>query len=262
MDFLEHYFTEALSDDLMSLQRYLQASDVDKALFRAEENPYLIRKYLEIEDIENEIFNDMEDYDIVDWLIENDPEVAIDYGEFLVGERDYYNNSTPQLYDIVTFIKFVRNSWIIHFTDAASDIHKDQNFKIGVPYDEYEKLALTTHFKDSFKTGGFNFGYEIGDVEKYAFQRGRPKYGNEAVLFRGDGVKVHHSGDEEPQVIFDGKQTFKPIIHIQYNKDSGAWLIKSNKTGEKIIEKDKITDIANWVDTNYSQYINHLEPKK
>lgn len=261
MNFNEYYFTEALSNDLMNLQRYLQMSSEDKALYRAMENPYLIHDYLSAEGKENKRFKKMEDYEIVEWLSEKDPETAIDYGEYLVGQREYYNNSEPQLYDIVDLIGFERQKWLVHFSDSAYKIQKDQNFKIGIPYEDYQRLALTTHFKNTSKTGGFNFAYDIDDVDKYAFDNhGKPKYGSEAVLFKGDGIKVYHSGDQELQVIFDGKQTYKPIIHIQYN--DGKWYVESSLTGEKIIEREKLTDIAKWVDLNYNQYRKHLEPMK
>lgn len=263
MNFNEYYFTEALSNDLMNLQRYLQMSSEDKALYRAMSTPYLIHDYLSAEGKENKRFKKMEDYEIVEWLSEKDPETAIDYGEYLVGQREYYDNSEPQLYDVVELISFVRQKWLVHFSDSAHQIKKDQNFKIGIPYEDYSRLALTTHFKNTAKTGGFNFGYEVEDVDRYAFDKrggGIPKYGKEAVLFKGDGIKVYHSGDEEPQVIFDGKQTYKPIIHVE--NDGDKWYITSSLTGEKIIEREKLTDIAKWIDLNYNQYRKHLEPKK
>lgn len=263
MNFKNFYFAEALSNDLMNLQRYLQMSPEDKALYRAMENPYLIHDYLSAEGKENKKFKNMEDYEIVEWLSEKDPETVVDYGEYLVGQKEYYDSSEPQLYDIVKLLGFIRQKWLVHFSDSANQIKNDQNFKIGIPYEDYQRLALTTHFKDKIKTGGFNFGYEVGDVDRYAFDdRGRPKYGKEAVLFKGDGLKVYHSGDEEPQVIFDGKQTYKPIIHVQYDDNNDIWYIESSQTGEKIIQKEKLTDVAKWVDQNYSQYRKHLEPKK
>ena len=256
MKFKEHYFTETLSNELVYLKRYLNSSDKDKAINRAFNNSYFIKDYFEAnEDKYREDFDEMEDYEIVDWLNDNDQETLIDFGEYVGEHRDYQTNYESELYDVVGFVGFVRQQWLVHFSDRALDIANDQNFKLGTPYEDYERLALTTHFTDISKTGGFNFAYEIGDVKRYAFDRGRPKYGKEAVLFKGDGIKVDHSGDEEPQVIFDGKSTKTPIIYIQYDD---VWFIESKITDERIIEKEDIVELAYWVDKNYDQYRKHL----
>lgn len=259
MNFTEHYFTEALSNELMHLKRYLEMSNEDKAMNRAFSNPYMVKEYLEEEGKSFDEIEDMEeDYEIVEWLSENDPETLVDYGEYLVGQKEYYDSSEPELYDIVDYRGFVRQKWMVHFSDRADEIAADQNFKIGVPYEDYNRLALSTYFKDISKTGGFNFAYEADDVRKYAFERGTPKYGKEAVLFKGDGIKVWHEGDIEEQVIYDGLQTKKPIIHIQYDGDK--WFVESTVNGEKIVEKDTVNEIADWVEQNYAQYRKHLEP--
>lgn len=258
MRFDEYYFTEALSNELMYLKRYLEMSDEDKAMNRAVSFPHLVNDYLDKEGEVKPEFKDMEEYEIVEWLYENDPETLVDYGEYLVGQREYYDSSEFELYDVADFQGFVRQGWLVHFSNRAHQIAADQNFKIGVPYEDVNRLALSTNFKDIAKTGGFNFAYDVDDVDKYAFDGGRPKYGDEAVLFMGDGLKIWHDGDSEKQVIFDGKQTKKPIILIQYDGD--VWYIESTKTGERIIEEDEITDIASWVERNYAQYRKHLEP--
>lgn len=255
--FDEYYFSESLSNELMHLKRYLEMSDEDKAMNRAFSYSDLINDYLEEEGKEREEFSDMESYEILEWLSENDPETLVDYGEYLVGEKQYYDSGEVELYDVADYRGFARQTWLVHFSDRAYQIFQDQTFKIGVPYEDYQRLALSTYVKDSAKTGGFNFAYDVDDVEKYAFDRREPKYGKEAVLFKGDAIKIWHSGDEEMQCIYDGKQTSKPIIHVQYDD---KWFIESTQTGERIIEEDNISDIANWVEKNYAQYRKHLEP--
>ena len=258
MKFKDHYFlTETLSNELVYLKRYLNSSVKEKAINRAFNNSYLIKDYFESnEDKYREDFDEMEDYEIVDWLNDNDQETLIDFGEYVVDDRNYLQSDEMELFDIVGYETFVRQQWLVHFSDRASDISNDQQFKVGIPYEDYERLALTTSFKDSYKTGGFNFAYEIDDVKRHAFNRGRPKYGKEAVLFKGDGIKVFHSGDDEPQVIFDGQSTKKPIIHIQYDND--VWFIESKISDERLIEKEDIVELAHWVDKNYDQYRKHL----
>jgi hypothetical protein len=257
MLFNEYYFTETLSNELKYLQTYLELSKIDKAINRAYQTPYLIQKYLKNENKMQDIFKDMEDYEIIEWLSENDKQTLIDYGEYIVGQSEYYNTSEAQLYDVANYLSFIRQQWLVHFSDQANLIVHDQAFKFGVPYEDYERLALSTHFKNIAKGGGFNFAYTVDDVKKYAFERGRPKYGLEAVLFKGDGLKIWHSGDEEKQVIFDGKSTTSPLIYLQF--DNGMWHIDSTQTGKKLIQSEKIIDICNWVDLNYAQYHKHLE---
>lgn len=259
---LEKLVNEALSNELMYLKRYLTMSDEDKTMNRAFDNPWWIDEYLSSIDYEEpDDFSDMEDYEKVEWLGDNDKTTMLEYGDYVADKSEYYSGSEQELYDLVDYTGFTRNKWLMHFSDNAYGIWSDQTFKHGTPYEDYERLALSTHFTDaSKKSGGYNFAYEIGDVDKYAFTgRGSsPKYGSEAVLFRGDGLRIYHNADEEFQVIFDGKSTKKPIIYIQY--DDGNWKIDSTQTGEKLVSLEKIEDVAAWVEQNYAQYRKHLEP--
>lgn len=237
-------------------------SEQDKAINRAYSNSYYIDDYLtEIDyDISDEFSNIEESFEKIEWLENNDKEILINFGEW-ISEQDWYiSSSEAELYDVVIYEGFVRNQWLIHFSDNAYDIWKDQTFKYGTEYSDYNRLALSTHFtRDSKKYGGFNFAYEDDDVDKYAFDRHGYKYGNEAILFKGDGIKIFHNGDEEPQVIFDGKATKGPLIYLEV--DDNEFKITSNIDSNKVLYKsEKIDNIVNWVDTNYAQYRKHLEP--
>ena len=55
----------------------------------------------------------------------------MEYGEYVYGNKRYYENSEVELYDIVEFKGFVRQKWLIHFSDDAYKIAKDQNFTKG-----------------------------------------------------------------------------------------------------------------------------------
>lgn len=260
MIFKDFYFTEALSNNLMHLQRYLNMSDVDKAINRAFNNSCLINAYIEKENYHSKIkgFDKMDEIEKVEALQKKDMKTLIDFGAFVEGEREYYDSQEMEFYDVVSDLGFVRNKWLIHFSTHAYDIVKDQTFKVGIPYEDYQLLGLTTMFKDIAKTGGFNFAFELKDVEKYYSDRGTPKYGTEAVIFKGDGIKVFHSGDNEPQCVFDGKSTYGPLIHVEYEDETGVWVIKSAKTNKVIYKNESIEKIVNWADLNYAQYINHL----
>ena len=237
-------------------------SDEDRATNRTHENSWMIGGFLDT--VEFEIpaeFDDMEDHEKVEWLAANNSELLNDFGEYIGNNGDYQGGSEQELYDAASYMGFVRNQWLLHFSDSAYNIWKDQRFNYGIEYHDYARLALSTHYTDAAKQrGGFNFAYDTNDnIKRYAFDRGRPKYGKEAVLFKGDGIKIDHYGDEEPQVIFDGKQTTGPIIYVEYT-DNG-WTINSTITGQKLIESDDIESIAAWVDQHYAQYRKHLTPK-
>jgi len=256
----QEYLKEVLSNQLKYLEQYLKMDERSQDINRALSHSYWIDEFLSEEEHDESIDEFENDSEKVEWLESHNPELLVKYGQYVKGIPSYNNDSEMELYDIVTYQGFVRQKWLIHFSDDAYSIAKDQNFKKGTPYEDYQRLGLSTHFRDISKTGGFNFAYEVKDVEKYYKERrnSRPKYGKEAVIFKGDGIKVWHYGDQEPQVIFDGKVTTKPIIYVEYNEDD-KWRINSTKTGEKIIEKEKIKDIINWVEQNYSQYQKHLE---
>jgi len=256
--------TEALSNQLMYLQRYLNMPRDDRDINRAHANTWNILEFLGEIDYELPAeLEGQEDYDIVDWLDNNDKPTLIKYGESLLNNRQYLDSSEQELYDAVDDRGFVRNEWLVHFSDDAYTIWRQQKFSYGTPYEDYQRLALTTHFtSEAKKYGGFNFAYELYDVKNYAFGNhgGRPKYGSEAILFRGDGIKIYHYGDDEPQVIFDGKSTNPPLIYIKYLDD--GWQIDSNVTNGKLIRFDDIEKIGEWVHWNYAQYRKHLEPTK
>ena len=262
------YFTEntliqeALSNELMYLQRYLTMPSDDLNINRAHSNPWMIGDF--VVETEYELPPELEgreDYEIVEWLAENDEPTLIEYGQYVANSNNYNETSERELYDMVTYRGFVRNEWLVHFSDNADSIWRKQKFTHGIGYHDYQRLGLSTHFSDEAKQyGGFNFAYKVDDVNMYGFNRGRPKYGSEAILFRGDGIEIYHDGDDEPQVIFDGKATNPPLIYIQ--EENGEWIINSNRTSGKIIRFDDIEKIGYWVDNNYAQYHKHLEPTK
>ena len=99
MDFGQYYFTEVLSNELMSLQRYLQMDDESKAVNRAIDNPYLIDDFLVDEgylDPNNKKFNKSllkikkmgEDYEKVEWLYENSLKYVWNMGNMFMVTRD------------------------------------------------------------------------------------------------------------------------------------------------------------------------------
>lgn len=147
----------------------------------------------------------------------------------------------------------VRNQWLIHFTDDAWGIHA-KGFQRGVW--NLAQLGLTTHVPESEKeSGGYNFSYLLSDFAQYGKERFRGwKYGKEAVLFRASGLVVYHHGDQEPQVIFEGKSARDIVPISETNEGYG---VHSCRTDDLLFEAD-LEDVVGWVVSNYSQYRKHL----
>jgi hypothetical protein len=151
----------------------------------------------------------------------------------------------------------VKNQWLIHFSDNAQNIYWDQKFNKGV-YD-YTRLGLTTHLPESEKEdGGYNFAYLLKDYMRYGRDRGRWKYGKQAVLFKASGIQVWHYGDSEPQVIFWGPSAFD-IVLIKEDVNTGDYYIKSNHNYNPPYSGD-FDDCVNWLTNNFNQYKRILLP--
>lgn len=152
-----------------------------------------------------------------------------------------------------------RNTWLIHFSNDAKQIHK-QGFKHGM-YD-LNKLGLTTKFhnEDEFKkNGGWNFAFIANSSDtKKSIDHDVSKYGYSAVMFQSSGVAVYHHGDQENQVIFQGKYINpRDTVYIEGTRQllSITWQVMSRD--EKILyENDDIRKVINWVEQNYQQYKN------
>ena len=75
-------------------------------------------------------------------------------------------------------------------------------------------------------------------------------YLKELVIFKSSGVRLWHSGDDENQTIFWGKEA----SHINcINNEYGDWVIR-NKVGNKIYENENLEKVVDWVVNNYDQY--------
>lgn len=152
-----------------------------------------------------------------------------------------------------------RTTWLIHFSDSAHEIFY-YGFKYGT--DDMSKLGLTTHFYTGrgMKSGqGWNFAFianRIRDILK-AFRNGRNKYGKNAVMFMSSGVEVDHYGDEETQVIFQGKDV-NPRDMVYLRDDGGTWEVMPRNGSRPVYKNDEIENVIKWVESNYQQYRNVL----
>jgi hypothetical protein len=152
--------------------------------------------------------------------------------------------------------KIPRTTWLIHFSDHAYDIYYN-GFKYGS--DDITKLGLTTHYHTGrgFKSGqGFNFAFIAQSRDALNADlgtRGRTKYGREAVMFMSSGVEVLHYGDEEHQIIFQGKEV-NPRDMVYLKNDGGTWMVMPRRGDRAVYQNDHIGNVIKWVVAHYQQY--------
>jgi ribosomal protein S18 acetylase RimI-like enzyme len=169
-------------------------------------------------------------------------------GDYLEYDSSIASDPEAPTFLTVDFLRDVNEEWLVSFTDAAKAIAA-QGFKYGIS--DPGMLALTTQFTDNAKkNGGYNFAYAANDPRHY---RKGEKYGSQFVVFKASGILAYHHGDEEPQVIFWGKDAhdFVPVMQ----DDSGLWTIYDGE-GEPLFESDDIKGAVDWVINNYSAYRN------
>jgi hypothetical protein len=128
--------------------------------------------------------------------------------------------------------KVLRNAWLVHFTADAEKVAR-QGFRRGV--EDPMRVGLTTLLSQSQKrTPGYTFAFRPEDVNRYAWSRGRPKYGKEAVVFRADAIFAYHTSDEEDQAIAWGPEA-KDIRAVWMD---GRNPVLTNENGENVVYDD------------------------
>lgn len=149
-----------------------------------------------------------------------------------------------------------RQTWLIHFSDQASDISAE-GFTKGVS--DMEQIALTTWLHDNTKKyGGYNFGFIAGGRDSRNAAR-EGKYGKYAVMFQSSGLEIYHYGDEEHQVIFWGK-AIDPQTIVELGRDGNEWMVipryksSMSQKGRDVAYRGTFEDVVNWVEHNWFQY--------
>ena len=143
----------------------------------------------------------------------------------------------------------VKNQWLVHKTDEPGEISL-HGFTRGMW--DLARLGLTTYFTDKAKTGGYNFAVPAGEAGRI-----ERKYGKHAVLFRASGIRIHHYGDEEDQVIFWGRDA-RDIVPI--HERGGEWCLPEGGNGRPVFEAERLQDAVDWAVANFQQYRRWLVP--
>jgi len=254
---------------MMPLKRLMTMSDEDKEDYLIRDFYYLspdfIVNHVDLSDLGYDDENE-DSYEIAEDL--TDRINGGDLKQYREGFIEYikayldsnYTEQPPFL--AMEYIKDIHNGWLIHFSDNADSI-SDSGFVFGT--DEFNNLSYSGCRTGNKFGQGYNFAYDVNDFEKY-YQSSRssaPKYGKGAVLFRASGIKVWHYGDEEYQVIFNGK-TVNSVVYIRYNDaDSDYdWCIKNNRTRRIIVQDDNLAKLVKWYINNEAQYQTPVKGKK
>jgi len=265
---LKSLILEYVSNPIIDLGKYLQISDEQKGMELAYDIgaekifDWIDEKYPQLTD---QIRGFDYGSEAVEWISHHHPDIFKLFSKYVyimsASESDMYDAGRPgsPSWYYMDFRSYIKNQWLIHFSDRADEIWRDQTFKYGM--DDYTALGLTTYYKDEPKKfGGYNFAYDIADYARYGrsnYSGGRWKYGKEAVIFKASGVKVWHHGDEEPQVIFWGK-TANDIVHLKQT-DPGPWGVVNSKKGNNVFIGE-LPDVVKWVVKNFNQYKSVLLP--
>jgi hypothetical protein len=241
--------------DITTLKRYLNLSKEDQKKYLSEEYWYTWEYFVDEHDEYDEY--EVNDYDEVNDLPDEVKEVWDTWIYDKLDKGDHIdiniNDEDVPTWVFMDFVELVKNRWLVHLTNDADGI-MSKGFLYGV--DNMEKLGLTTHMGDADKEmGGYNFAYDIQDVDRYGKSRGRYKYGEEAVFFRASGIKIQHHADEEPQIIFYGN-TATDIIPAYQN--DGSWELRSIKTNETVVTRNSLGQLGEWLEKNFAQYSKSL----
>lgn len=273
----EIFLKEYITNNEVYLKDYLSMSEEQRKYYLPHEYHYFFDNFLDEEEIDfqaprevvqsNYVDEPDEEVDMFDstielmtWLENNDRETYKAFADYLYNKIDKNELPIPESeYPAWSYFDdnpvVIKNQWLIHFTDNATDVALE-GFKYGV--EEMDKLGLTTQLGEfDKKYGGYNFAYLLSDFQKYGsssygnWTKSGYKYGKEAVIFRASGVKVWHHSDEEPQVIFYGN-TATNIIPITEGDDK-KWSIR-NRNNRILFESDELESVVSWLVKNYDQY--------
>ncbi len=264
-----------IRQDLSWLKSYLSMTPEQEAEDLAQLFPHLFVEWalsLPEEQLPSKLtWADLEDaraepWDIVDkWAREFDQTLLVQFRA--EGSYQYALNEDPTRAPSYLYFdtpELIKNRWLIHFTGDADSIQR-QGFTTGM--DDLQQLGLTDYIDVQHKPGGYNFAFLLDDFDHYGRDpmdyRSGWKYGPEAVLFRADGLRVWHSGDGEPQVIFWGADAtdvvvLEPSGFTVRGEEQDGWVPVPCGGQEPPYGAEDLSAVVQWVVDNFDQYRNVL----
>ena len=196
----------------------------------------------------------------------------------------------------------IHDEWMIHFADMPKSMSIASNgFKYGNSYDSAPKDVT---YKKEKVNGGFNYAYLASDViyfwndeSRFAIEQFKDYLMNERgdsfVMFKGNGYRFFHIGDNEEQVVFNSIRPETKVLILRIGEDycvmrsihskhvqrpankqylkgeSGLdvqkhpdWANPKNSYSDILYFSREITKVIQWVMNNYEQYRKNLQYNK
>ena len=228
--------------------KWEHASDLEKAAALAYDFPKQVKRF-----IYDQCYS-FQEFDVFvmknDEFIIQDSQAAMQFFQML-NRRNLCGAFIRYIEDNVQYEKLptwlicdlkgvVKNEWCIHFTDNATSIARN-GFNSGtLSMDKFAYTDMRTNMGE-----GYNFAYPLDEKRV-----NDALYGQEAVIFQTSGVRIHHYGDDEDQVIFYGPdaKNFIPIV----KDDADTWCIYGQNG--QVFKRGTPMEIVRWALSNLPQY--------
>ena len=217
------YFDKSIDEHIDELPEFFERNYPNILLDWALENS----EYFQDDDELDEDGEPIYTYPDGVYMLVYNKEAYEEYCKFLykISNDAIYNNINDydlNIYLIPPFLALTKESidindeWLVHFTHDKNNVYSilEGGHFLGVPH--IDNITITSSSEDTPSPNGYCFAYTIDDAF-YNFDR-NSGYGTDGIIFKSNGIKVFHVGDDELQVIFIGN-TAKNMIGF-YQKDN------------------------------------------
>jgi len=277
-NFTQYKLYEYLQQEEQWLFKYFNMSDDEKYINNAWLNQYRIKDFINTHDL-YEYFNEEEiegfDFDTEDINNNEDEDIfyefedyeknekkknfLIDFGEWCYENGEYYDQAANLMFDNPRIFK---KDWIVYKNDTSKivKIYKD-GFENGI--DDYDQIYNYFYNDQNNQYGDIHIGRPIDDISSFDFKIDK----NEDILmFKSSGVRLSDYSNNFDVVAFYGKAVYD-LIWIEYgltqaNHYYEVYFIESTITGERLVEKEELEEIIEWIEKNYDQYRKHFQTDK
>lgn len=197
---------------------------------------------------EENLFYTNPDYFAEKWLSQASSKEIEEFREYVKKRNLDASRSTAPPYESVDYKKFIKPTWLVHFTNDPNSI-SEEGFTKG--WEGIEGLAYTSYYNRG-NNPGYNFAFRADNYRDIKTTARGGKYGKHAVLFLGSGVEATHYGDNEDQVIVWGPSVNTNMIVPIYKLSNGSWGIEREGVRDSypLIQSEDITDVIEWAINN------------